>query len=354
MNLFPHMSDNFFVMTCAFTDKNSSVIRILAVCVAWLIVITILHHWRCRSTSSGAMLRVGYLPITCHLLCPVTLEHLNNTDKGFNAIKFNSWPEMIEALRGGKLDMAFILAPIAIAMRLQGVSIKVVLLGHRNGTAMVVRKGLGISSITDLKGRTVAIPIRFSCQNLALLRLCRQNGVSPKDLNILEMPPPDMPSAMAAGGIDAYIVGEPYAAYAEMTGSGKILYQMSDVWPNFISSVLVAREDVLRQREPQAKDLIRAFYRESFWVESHRKEAAELTARFYGLPPALLKSVLVGTGKRVSYTDLIPRPDEIEGICRLMKQEKLIDSCPSGQDMTDTSWLSPSTAGRQDTTGEKR
>ncbi len=314
--------------------------RIALVCIAWLFAITLLHQWRCRSASPEGLLRVGYLPITCHILCPVTLKHLSGTTEGFRAIKFNSWPEMIEALRGEKLDIAFILAPIAIALKSQGVSIKVVLLGHRNGTAMVVRKGLDVSSMRDLAGHTVAIPIRFSCQNLALMRLCAAQGVSVKDLNIVEMSPPDMLSAMAAGGIDAYIVGEPYAAYAESTDTGKILYQMRDVWPGFISSVIVVREKALREKRTQVDRLIRAFYRESFWVETHREEASKLTAHFYGLPESLLRRVLVGSNSRVSYRDLLPLSRELTDICGFMKRAGLLDACPSGDSMTYTSWLS--------------
>jgi len=40
-------------------------------------------------------------------------------------------------------------------------------------------------------------------------------GMEPGDINFVDLPPPDMPSALAAGAIDAYFIGEPHAAKAE-------------------------------------------------------------------------------------------------------------------------------------------
>ncbi len=53
---------------------------------------------------------------------------------------FQGFPEMKEALISNKVQAAFIVAPMAIALKAQGVPIKVVYLGHRYGSAVVVAK----------------------------------------------------------------------------------------------------------------------------------------------------------------------------------------------------------------------
>ena len=53
---------------------------------------------------------------------------------------FQGFPEMKEALISNKVQAAFIVAPMAIALAAQGVPIKVVYLGHRYGSSLVVRK----------------------------------------------------------------------------------------------------------------------------------------------------------------------------------------------------------------------
>ena len=55
-------------------------------------------------------------------------------------MRFNGWPELKEAYLSGHLEATFILAPLAMLLREQGVPIKIVYLGHRDGTALMVHK----------------------------------------------------------------------------------------------------------------------------------------------------------------------------------------------------------------------
>jgi len=317
--------------------------RAICLALAWLVFITVLHAWRDRPLpshgGSDPAFRVGFLPITCHLICPVTEARLRGSEREFHTVKFSSWPDMIDAVRGGEIDVAFILAPVAIAMREQGVPVKIVLLGHRNGTALVTGTHSGINSISQLQGRRVGIPIRFSTQNLELLKLCDSAGVRRDSMEILEIPPPDMPAALASGGIDAYMVGEPYAAQAELAGTGKILAQMRDVAPVFISSVVIVREPVMKKRAAALRGLIREFAASAAWIEGHRRLAAQTGAEAYGLPEKLLDYVLTSSKDRVSYRDIIPQPSEINSISLEMVQWSLLPHAPSGEEMVDLTWL---------------
>ena len=53
---------------------------------------------------------------------------------------FQGFPEIKEALIANKMQAGFLVAPMAIALRSQGVPIKIIYLGHRYGSAVVVRK----------------------------------------------------------------------------------------------------------------------------------------------------------------------------------------------------------------------
>jgi len=85
-------------------------------------------------------------------------------------MRFSGWPELKEMFIGRPKDMpaSFILAPMAIALREQGVKIKVVYLGHRDGSAVVVHKDSKIFQTTDLRGKTVAVPGRYANQRLII------------------------------------------------------------------------------------------------------------------------------------------------------------------------------------------
>jgi len=122
---------------------------------------------------------------------------------------FQGFPEIKEALMSNKMQAAFMVAPMAIALRAQGVPVKIVYLGHRYGSAVVVRKDGPIHRVSDLRGRILAIPSRFSDERLIVFRALSANGMdAKKDLRMVEMAPPDVAGALAASAIDAFSVGE--------------------------------------------------------------------------------------------------------------------------------------------------
>jgi NitT/TauT family transport system substrate-binding protein len=46
-----------------------------------------------------------------------------------------------------------------------------------------------------------------------------REGMTPDDVEIVEMPPPDMPAALYANAVDAYCTGEPFGAAAQAAGT---------------------------------------------------------------------------------------------------------------------------------------
>src|SRR5437667_4328323 len=177
---------------------------VLLVAVGNLIAITLLHsvlnlHVFARTNPANGTrqkFRIGFLPVTCHLTCPVT-DFINKQMTGdsiFEPVRFNGWPELKEAYLSAYTPATFILAPLAMALREQGVPIKIVYLGHRDGTAMMVHRKSDIDRIEDLRGKKVAFPNRYSNQRLLLYKAFKERGLNIQDVTIVEMPPPDMPA----------------------------------------------------------------------------------------------------------------------------------------------------------------
>ena len=87
------------------------------------------------------------------------------------------------------------------------------------------------------------MPNRFSNQCLLIFKALKDRGHdASRTSTCVEMPPPDMPAALYAKAVDAIISGEPFMAQTELDGYGRVLYQTKDIWPNFISCVLVVNE----------------------------------------------------------------------------------------------------------------
>src|SRR5262249_24723193 len=153
--------------------------------------------------------------------------------------RFTDFPTVVETLKSGRLDATFMIAPRAMKLKEQGVPVRIAYLGHRDGSTVIVRKDLPARTLADLAGRTFASPSKYSNQSLVIRKLMKDEGVDPAAIKFVELPPPDMPGALAAHAIDAYFVGEPHPARAELDGTGRVLYYAKDIWPHFISCVLV-------------------------------------------------------------------------------------------------------------------
>jgi NitT/TauT family transport system substrate-binding protein len=222
----------------------------------------------------------------------------------------------VDAIKAGRLDATFMIVPLAMKLREQGVPVKIAYLGHRDGSTVMVRKDSPAKSLKDLEGKKFAIPSPYSNQNIVIHKLMEDQGVDPKTIEFIPMPPPDMPSALAGGGIDAYFIGEPHAARAELDGTGRVLYHAKDIWPNFISCCLVVTERLIKQHPEVVRDLVRGIAESGEWAETHRLEAAKLVAPkpYFMQKEEVVRHVLTQPPDRVSYRMLTPTDEEMQRI----------------------------------------
>jgi NitT/TauT family transport system substrate-binding protein len=256
---------------------------------------------------------------------------------------FQGFPEIKEALMSNKMQAGFMVAPMAIALRAQGVPIKIVYLGHRYGSAVVVQKNGPVRTFADLKGKVVAIPSRYSDERLILFRAMAKNGMTAKDIHMVEMAPADVPGALAAGAIDAFSMGEPYPSQAELSGFGRVLFPAREYWPDYISCVLVVRQDIIDKRPDAVQVLVDGIARSGLWLENppkrlaRREHAADFVGRFYFRQnPRLLRWALTKPLERVQYQPLTPARKDFELIVRLMRETGVLDHDIAFEEYVDT------------------
>ena len=301
--------------------------------------------WRLRGNNqqqaqARAELKVGFLPVTCHLTCPVTdYATRTSTQTRFESQRFTDFPTVVESIKSGRLDATFMIAPLAMKLREQGVPVKICYLGHRDGSTVIVRKDLPAQSLRDLKGKTFAIPSKYSNQYLVITKLMADQGVDPKDIKFVELPPPDMPGALAAKAIDAYFVGEPHAAKAELDGTGRVLYHAKDIWPHFISCVLVVTDKLIREHPEVVRDLVRGIAESGEWAETHRIEAAKVVSPYFRQDEKLVRYVLTQPPDRVSYRMLTPTDEELQRIHDMALKAGILQKPINMKDLVDREFI---------------
>lgn len=102
-------------------------------------------------------------------------------------------------------------------------------------TPLTVSKALwdsgAVRSVADLKGRKVGLNSKASATAYWLHVVLATGGLTPNDVDVVEMPFPDAILAMSNGVLDASLIGEPYAVQGEQ--SGAIVRLSEDFIDNF-------------------------------------------------------------------------------------------------------------------------
>src|ERR1700722_12404606 len=175
----------------------------------------------CGADQGPPSLLVGGLPVTCNLTLPVACVARAAANKSggttfmYEYSKYSGWPEIKESLMAGRIQAAYMLAPLVMDLADRKIPIKIVSLGHRSGAVIMVRSDSPYEHFKQLAGKRIAIPSRFAVDFLFLRKMLAQENMTPSDIQVVEMAPPDMPAALYAKAVDAYCTGEPFGAAAQ-------------------------------------------------------------------------------------------------------------------------------------------
>jgi len=86
--------------------------------------------------------------------------------------------------------------------------------------ALVAKNGSGIDSVKDLKGKKIAMPFNSTTHFHTMVAL-EQAGINPKDVQILNMRPPEVRAAWQRGDIQATWIWDP--VLSEVKKDGKVI-----------------------------------------------------------------------------------------------------------------------------------
>ena len=161
--------------------------------------------------------------------------------KSIEFVKFNSGTEVINAMASGSVDISLNGSSPTAAGFSRGVDLQVVYIydNINNAEALVVDSS--IKSPQDLKGKTIAVPFG-STTHFHMMFALEQFGISPKEVKVIDMSPPDMTAAWERGDINGGFVWDP--ALGKMKGKGHVLITSGELsnWGKATFDAMVARK----------------------------------------------------------------------------------------------------------------
>ncbi|MEA3332580.1 MAG: ABC transporter substrate-binding protein [Pseudomonadota bacterium] len=293
--------------------------------LGWLIIISLLQYHFDSHREDRIVIRMGYMPVITNLAAPL-LDQASKEggDYRFIAVKFTSFAEMAEALRNDHIDAAFMIAPLAIVLKQQGEKVKIVYIGNRHESTLVVRKELSITRIEDLAGKTLAVPMRYSGHYLETMRLMEAGLITPA-IKIVEMNPSDMASALASGALDAYFVGEPFAAQTILSKDAEVLHYVEELCPHFICNLVLVKQELINRNAQAIQHLVSAAARSGIWAGKHPLETAQIASLYWNQSQELIYFALTTPKLRIEYDRFIPDSKEIQKLATMMVKYKLLE-----------------------------
>lgn len=285
-----------------------------------------------HSQKDKQTIKIGYLPVThsANLMMTQQIEQ-KSKDSGYKLelVRFNNWPDLMDALNSGKIDGASTLIELAMKSKQKGSNIKAVALGHHEGNVIIGQEGKKASDFHKHEDYSFAIPHRYSTHYLLLEEMRKQMNLNSEAFSYHEMAPAEMPATLSEGRISGYSVAEPFGALGEKLGKGDTLKHGSDIVPDAYCCALVLRSDLINQHQTTAKKFM-SDYKEAGYKMNNKEKSVDVMAKNFKQD----RKVLEQSAEWTSYGDLAIKEEGYDKITNLVNDHKLFKA-PAYEDFVD-------------------
>ena len=133
---------------------------------------------------------------------------------------------------------------------------------------VIANKDKGINIIADLKDKKIGTPMGTTGQFFTETFLIH-NLISPSDVELVNVAPSDLPSALNKGEVDAIVIWEPHGSNAKaLLGNKAIRLPSSDVYKTTFN--FLAMNDFAEQNPGVLEKFLKAINKATEFIKSHQ------------------------------------------------------------------------------------
>lgn len=251
-------------------------------------------------------------------------EELGKENAEFKAVPFvKAGPAINSALASGELEAGTLGDVPAIVAKSQGAETTVVdIQASDYSTHLVVSKKSGLKKVKDLKGKKVAVQSGSYMQRI-LYQILEKNGLSPKDVELVNMSEVDAANAIEAGSIDATAVTEMKGYKLEQGENVELLYDTQEE-PDLVRTGALLVSNKFAKEHPE---IVTAYFRALIRAQEYAKEHPEDLRELYIKSGLEEKIVDLTYPKLTDYRSVTGTTEEnkkvFEGVITFLKDNKL-------------------------------
>ena len=202
--------------------------------------------------------------------------------------RFDYGPPLVQAAAAGDIDLGYVGTVPPITGAAQQYGFKIVATQHgadvtKAAENIIVPKDSPIQTLSDLKGKKIAIPQGSSAHGLALLAL-KSVGLTPKDVQLVYLSPAAGATAFNTGKVDAWSIWNPQSAIAVGDGARIIAKGLPPI--DQVNNYYVATDKSLSDptRRAALTDVLTRVARIFNWAQQNPDEYAKAIAKETGVP----------------------------------------------------------------------
>lgn len=249
------------------------------------------------AAHAAAPLKIGYSDWPGWVAWQVGIEKGWFKEAGVDVdFEWFDYVASMEAFSAGQLDaVAMTNGDALVTGATGGKNVMILINDYSNGNDMIIGQP-GINSLKDLKGKKIGVEIGF-VDHLLLLNGLEKNGMSEKDVTLVNAPTNETPQVLASGDVSAIGAWQPSSGQAlKLVPGSKPIYTSADE-PGLIYDVLAVSPQSLAAHKAEWEKVIKVWYRivDYIYDPKTQDDAISIMAARVGLSPAEYKPLLKGT-----------------------------------------------------------
>ncbi|MFE1746765.1 ABC transporter substrate-binding protein [Coleofasciculus sp. H7-2] len=138
-----------------------------------------------------------------------------------------------------------------------------------------------IKNVADLKGKRLGV--RLGDGELFVIEMLQKHGLTTDNVTLVNVEGEAVPAGFKSGDIQAGHTWEPYLSEVTKSG-GRVLFTSKDT-PGLISTVIVFRTSVVRDRPKDIQAFIRAWFQAQDYWQANPEESKALIAKTLSIKP---------------------------------------------------------------------
>jgi ABC-type nitrate/sulfonate/bicarbonate transport system substrate-binding protein len=159
----------------------------------------------------------------------------------------------------------------------------------------IAGKDSGITSIDQLRGKTVGTPTINGVVHIATMLAIKRAGVDPKEVRFLEMTFPNMADQLRAKRVDAVEAVEPFVSALRQAGHIELGDPMLKVADPVTLTCWMANGEWARANRDAIKRWTEALDEARSFIAANDGEARQILAKWTKLPDKVIESILLPT-----------------------------------------------------------